>query len=85
MKAKSINAETVIFVSLLYKSFKSAILVSFVEHRSFLQGFGSSFIAYLRRKSDRLSIEIPTRMKTGWHGLTHKVGVWLAGIYPNEN
>ena len=45
--------------------------------------FRAAGLVLSRCESTRVRIEIPTRIKTGGHGLTHREGACLAGINPD--
>ena len=46
--------------------------------------FKAAGLVLSRRNSTRLWIKIPTCIQTGRHRLTHRVGILLAGINPNN-
>ena len=85
MRTKPINTEAIIFfVSVCCKetfnfTFWSCLLE--IGHDYTFQAAGLVFSSC---ESTRLWIEIPTRLKTGRHGSTHRVGISLAGINPNN-
>ena len=75
MRIKHINIRAVIFFNVCSVEALNFTFWSCSLKIGYDRFFKAASVVLSRRKPIRLRFEMPTRIKTDWHGLTHPVGI----------